>query len=82
MRVGTVIASALLVAGAAFAYLVPGLAATILLTGGCGLMILLPVIRLAMMAGHFARLGDTGFVVISVVVIGLVLGGGVVGMIL
>ncbi|MGW3549176.1 hypothetical protein ACWDHH_15610 [Janibacter hoylei] len=82
MRIGTVIASALLVAGAAVAYVQPGLTSKILLTGGCGLLVLLPVIRLAMMTGHFARLTDKGFAVITVAVLVLVIASGVVGMVL
>lgn len=82
MRIGTVIASALLVAGATIAYLLPGLTATILLTGGCGLLVLLPVIRLAMMTGHFVRLTDKGYVVITIAVLVLVIASGVVGLVL
>lgn len=82
MRIGTVIASALLVAGAAVAYLQPGLTATILLTGGCGILVLLPVIRLAMMTSHFARLTDKGFVIITLGVLALVIAGGAVGIFL
>ncbi|GAA4515563.1 hypothetical protein [Brevibacterium yomogidense] len=80
MRIGTVIASALLVVGATIAYLQPGLTATILLACGCSLLVLLPVIRLVMMAGHFVRLTDKGFVVITLTVLALVVAGGVVGM--
>lgn len=82
MRIGTAIASALLVAGATLAYLLPGLTATTLLTGGCALLILLPVVRLTMMTSHFARLADKGFVAITLGVLALVIAGGVVGVIL
>lgn len=80
MRVGTIIASVLLVAGAAAANRFPGPTAPVLLAGGCGLLVALPVIRLAMMTGHFVRISDRSYVVISVTVLVLVLAGGAVGL--
>ncbi|MGB3699404.1 MAG: hypothetical protein WBA05_18425 [Gordonia sp. (in: high G+C Gram-positive bacteria)] len=82
MRTCTIIAAALLVAGAAVAYLLPGLIATVLLAAGCALLILLPVLRLAMMAGYFVRRGETAFVVVTVIVIGLVIAGGAMGLLI
>lgn len=82
MRIGTAIASVLLIAGAALTYLQPGLTATTLLTSGCALLILLPLVRLTMMTSHFVRLADKGFVAITLGVLALVIAGGVVGMIL
>lgn len=82
MRIGTAIAAALLTAGAVVAVVRPGSAATILLTAGCALLVLLPVIRLAMMAGHFVRLADRPFVAITLAVIVLVMISGVVGIVL
>lgn len=80
MRIGTTVASALLVAGTVLASLLPGPAVTTLLAAGCGLLVLLPVIRLAMMTGHFARLADTSYVLITLAVLALVIAGGVIGM--
>ncbi len=64
------------------AYLLPGLTATTLLTGGCVLLVLFPVIRLTMMTSHLARLANKGFVAITLGVLALVIAGGVVGVIL
>ena len=80
MRTGTIIASALLVAGVVCLYLLPGPAVTVLFAGGCGLLVLVPVTRLAMMIGHFARLRDTNYVLITLAVLALVIAGGVIGL--
>lgn len=82
MRTCTIIAAALLVAGAVVAYFLPDLIATVLLAAGCALLVLLPLLRLAMMAGYFVRRGETTFVVVTVIVIGLVIAGGAMGMLI
>ncbi|GMA42182.1 hypothetical protein GCM10025883_42270 [Mobilicoccus caccae] len=82
MRVGTVVAAFLLTGGAVLLSTQMVGAATVLLAGGCGLLILLPVIRLAMMAIHFARLTDKRFVLITIAVVTFVFMGGVVGVVL
>ena len=51
MRLGTAVVSVLLVVGAILAYTDAGSAGTVLLAGGCGLLVVLPIIRLVMMAG-------------------------------
>lgn len=80
MRAGTAVASALLAAGTILGSMREGVGAAILLTGGCALLIVLPVIRLAMMAGHFARLADTRYLLITIAVLTLVSAGGVTGL--
>lgn len=80
MRLGTATASVLLVVGAIFAYTNAGLAGTILLAGGCGLLIVLPIIRLVMMAGHFARNSERRFTAITLAVLALILIGGAAGL--
>lgn len=82
MRIGTAVAASLLVAGTIARYASAGVAHTILLTAGCSLLVLLPVIRLTMMAGYFVRLGDRGFAVITVLVLALVLTGAAAGVML
>lgn len=79
MRAGTITASVLLAVGGLCTYLVTGPAGTVLLTAGCGVLIGLPVIRLAMMTGHFSRLGDRTFTIITLTVLMLVIAGGVAG---
>jgi len=81
LRIGTVVSAMLLAAGAVAGYERAGPAATILLAGGCGVLLLLPVIRLAMMAGHFARLADRRFVAVTLTVLLLVLAGAVTGLV-
>lgn len=81
MRIGTAAASVLLSVGAALALLRPGVAATTLLAGGCALLVLLPVIRLVLMTGHYARLAQRRYALISIVVLAFVVASGVVGMI-
>lgn len=81
MRIGTAAACVLLSIGAVLALLWPGPAATTLLTGGCALLILLPVIRLVMMAGYYARLAQKRYALISIAVLALVVASGVVGLI-
>lgn len=80
MRLGTAAASVLLVVGAILAYTNAGLAGTILLAGGCGLLIVLPIIRLVMMAGHFARHAERHFITITLAVLALILIGGAAGL--
>ncbi len=82
MRVGNAAVAVLLGLGAACGYLHAGLVTTLLLTAGCGLMILLPVIRLAMMAGHFTRLVDHRFLAVTLTVLALVVAGGMSGLVL
>lgn len=73
-RIGSVLAALLLILGTAFAYVLSdSTISTVLLTGGCALIVLLPVVRLAMMTGHFARAADRPFAVISALVILLVI---------
>lgn len=81
MRTGTAVASVLLTAGAVLMPLEADLPATILLTAGCGLLVALPVARLTMMVGHFARLADRRFVGITLAVIVLVVAGGAIGLV-
>lgn len=82
LRIGTGAASVLLTAGAVLAAVRVGILATALLAGGCAVLVLLPVVRLVLMAAHFTRLNDRRFVVITVVVLGLVAAGGVSGLLL
>lgn len=82
MRIGTVVASFLLTGGAVLLYTQMDRAATILLAGGCGLLILLPVVRLTMMAVHFTQLTDIRFVLITFAVVTFVIMGGVIGVVL
>ncbi|SDC62932.1 Protein of unknown function [Sanguibacter gelidistatuariae] len=79
LRVGTAIAALLLTAGTIALYTGAVLAHQILLTAGCSLLVLLPVIRLTMMAGHFVRQGDKRFAIITVSVLILVLTGAAAG---
>lgn len=79
MRLGTATATVLLTVGAAFIYLHPA-TATVLLTAGCGVLIAVPILRLAMMAGHFARRSDRRYAAIACVVLLLVIAGGAVGL--
>ncbi|MDQ6523742.1 hypothetical protein RB608_09040 [Nocardioides sp. LHD-245] len=79
MRVGTAGASALLVAGACLRPAGATGIATVLLGSGCGLLVLLPVLRLVLMAGHFARLAERSYATISLVVLALVIAAVVVG---
>ncbi|MBC7302125.1 MAG: hypothetical protein H5T78_14370 [Nocardia sp.] len=82
MRTGTAVAAGLLAGGAVCGYTQAGVVAVVLLAGGCGILILLPVVRLVMMAGHFVRLADTRFVITTVAVLVLVATGGVLGVVL
>lgn len=72
MSVGTTVAAALLTLGALLAITGPTRAATPLLAAGCGLLVLLPAARLALMARHFAKLRDSRYTVVALVVLGLV----------
>lgn len=78
MRAGTLVAAVLLVAGVAFWGLARGVA-TVLLTSGCLLLLLLPVARLVMMLRHFAEAGSARFVLVTALVLLLVLVGAAVG---
>lgn len=82
MRLGTAVASVLLVVGAILAYTDARLAGTVLLAGGCGLLVVLPIIRLVMMAGHFARHAERHFTAITLAVLALILIGGAAGLVL
>src|SRR5690625_3347225 len=55
---------------------------TVLLAGGCGLLVVLPIIRLVMMAGHFARHAERHFTAITLTVLALILIGGAAGLVL
>lgn len=79
MRVGTIIAAVLLGAGVALGAVGAQLANTLLLVAGCMTLVLLPVARLLLMAGHFART-DKLFLWISVLVLALVITGAAVGL--
>lgn len=80
MAYGTNLATALLV-GAVIA-LIFGLGplATVLLTGGCATLVLLPFIRLLMMFSHFRHRGESRFLIITVLVIAMVLAGAALGL--
>ncbi|MGC5257147.1 DUF1634 domain-containing protein [Gordonia sp. DT218] len=79
MRVGTVSIAMLLVAGTVCSWTDADVAATILLSAGCGLLVLLPVVRLVMMVDHFARSADKPFVVITALVLVLIAAGALIG---
>lgn len=79
MRIGTASAAVLLSVGALLLYFQAGTATTVFLTGGCALLILLPVIRLVMMAVHFAQT-NRPFAHVSALVLVLVLAGTVAGL--
>ena len=81
MRIGTAIAAALLVAGTGFEYGGLTLAAKALFIGGCGLLILLPALRLAMMARHYVRHAQRYFAAITLTVLTLVIAGVVLGIV-
>ena len=81
MRLGTVVAAILLAVGTALWAAGQGRGAAVLLTGGCGLLVLLPVIRLVMMVDHFARRPQRVLVLAALAVLVLVLAGAVVGLV-
>lgn len=82
MRVGTALASALLVAGVVLGSAQAAGAATILLGGGgCGLLVLLPVLRLVLMARHFLRHTEWSFAMITLAVLTLVIAAAAVGIV-
>lgn len=78
MKAGTVIAAVLLSAGVLLGVIGVGLASTALLNAGCATLVLLPVARLLLMAGQFART-DRLFLWVSLLVLALVISGAVVG---
>lgn len=79
MRIGTLAGAILLAGGAIMGFTQVSNATTTLLIGGCGLLILLPVVRLIMMVGHYARWGDKRFALVALAVLCLVVAGGVLG---
>jgi uncharacterized membrane protein len=79
MRVGTVAAAVLLSAGAVFLFFHVGTEAEVFLSGGCAILVLLPMIRLVMMTVHFARTNKP-FVPVSVLVILFVFAGTAAGL--
>lgn len=79
MRIGTVLAAVLLSAGAILGGVGAQPVSTALLIAGCTTLVLLPVARLLLMAGHFAR-ADGLFLRISVLVLALVIAGAAVGL--
>lgn len=79
MRVGTAGATILLFI-AVIARWLDDTTATVLLTAGCSVLIALPVVRLLMMAGYFARLHDLRYLLVTLTVLTLVMVGGVVGL--
>ncbi|WP_427870706.1 hypothetical protein [Leucobacter luti] len=80
MRIGTSVACVLLSIGSVVTLLRPGVVATTFLAGGCALLVLLPAIRLVMMAEHFVRQSQARYALIAVVVFALVVASGVVGL--
>lgn len=81
LRCGTIVAAVLFAAGAVLMVLHPG-AATWLLTAGCAVLVALPVVRLLVMTGHFARLRLRWLVAASVAVLALVVAGALSGLLL
>ncbi|WP_280418448.1 hypothetical protein [Nocardia carnea] len=79
MRVGTASTTGLLIVGVVFRAAGAYQPSTIALVAGCGLLVLLPLLRLVVMLGDFARQADRQFVVWTAVVIGLVIAGGAMG---
>jgi hypothetical protein len=79
MCIGTIVAAALLSVGVILSAVGAQLASTALLVAGCAGLVLLPVARLLLMAGHFACT-DRHFVWISVLVLALVIAGAAAGL--
>ncbi|MBT2496672.1 hypothetical protein J7E45_13755 [Microbacterium sp. ISL-59] len=73
------IAAVLLSAGVLLGAIGAGLSSTALLFAGCATLVLLPVARLLLMAGHFAR-NDRIFAWVSTLVLALVIAGAAVGL--
>lgn len=79
MRVGTVVAAVLLSGGVLVGAIGAQPVSTVLLVTGCATLVLLPIARLMLMAGHFART-DRHFLWISLLVLVLVISGAAVGL--
>lgn len=79
LRVGTVVAAALLSGGAVLSAFGAQQLGTVLLIAGCATLVLLPVARLLLMADHFART-DKLFLWVSLAVLALVIAGAAVGL--
>ncbi|MFD4405258.1 hypothetical protein ACFWPH_21095 [Nocardia sp. NPDC058499] len=80
MRVGTASTTGLLVVGVVLRAAGAHQPSTIALVAGCGLLVLLPLVRLVVMLGEFARQADRRFVALTAAVIGLVIIGGAIGL--
>lgn len=79
MRVGTAVAAVLLSTGVILGAVGAQPLSMVLLVAGCATLVLLPVARLLLMAGHFART-DRLFLWISLLVLVLVISGASVGL--
>lgn len=82
MRWGTLTATVLLIAGAILVWCTLALASSVAVVAGCGVLILLPVIRLLLMLISFARRADKPYMGITVLVLVFILTSAVTGMIL
>ena len=80
MRVGTASTTGLMIVGVVFRAAGAHQPSTIALVAGCGILVLLPLARLVVMLGDFARQADRRFVALTAVVIGLVIAGGAMGL--
>lgn len=79
MRVGLLLASGLLVSSVVLRGFGAAGVATGMTVAGCAALILLPVLRLLLMLGHFGRRSDRLYVAITAVVIVLVAAAAVIG---
>jgi uncharacterized membrane protein len=80
LRHGTWLACLVLAIGFALALLRPGSSGTAVMLGGIGLLILLPVLRVALMLVTFARERDYVFALVALTVLAIILAGAVLGM--
>lgn len=80
MRVGTASTTAFLVVGVILRATGAQRPSTIALAAGCSVLVLLPLVRLVIMLGDYARQADRRFVAVTAVVIGLVIVGGAMGL--
>lgn len=79
MKFGTMAAAGLLSFGVVLLAFRVELA-TPVLAAGCALLVLLPLVRLVLMATHFARFHDGVFALTALLVLALVIAGAAVGL--